>query len=312
MSDALNGLLFFARFANSFSRLGYRQRRLLWDHPPLDFSGQRWLVTGASGGIGRAITEGAAGHGAHMTPVARTASKLEALGLPPGSPNDYHAVDLSLVSETRRLLDELSAERDAPPIDVLVNNVGVLLNEHQLSDEGHELSFATNLLNHFVLTTGLIERGLLAEDAVVINMSSGGMYNVPLCIAKLDELDAGRYNGVQAYAFHKRAQVSLSAFWRQRYADSGYRFYAMHPGWVDTDGVKTSLPGFRALFQHVLRDAVEGADTALWLAAVRPGQKQPEAIWFDRGERNAYLSDDTRRGADAAVDLVEFLEDLSR
>ena len=154
-----------------------------------------------------------------------------------------------------------AADRDAAPIDVLVNNVGVLLNEHQLSAEGHELSFATNLLNHYVLTTGLIERGLLAQDALIISMSSGGMYNVPLRIASLNELDAA---------------------------------------------------GFRALFKHVLRDADEGADTALWLAATRPWQRRDEAIWFDRAERDTHLSDDTRRGADSAEDLADYLEGLSR
>ncbi len=204
----------------------------------------------------------------------------------------------------------MAASADGTTIDVLVNNVGVLLNKHQLSDEGFELSFATNLLNHYRLTTGLIERELLADDAVIINMSSGGMYNVPLKIDRLNELDAKRYDGVLAYAYHKRAQVALNAWWREHYSDRDWCFYVMHPGWVDTEGVKTSLPGFRALFQHVLRDADAGADTALWLAATRPLQQDDDSIWFDREEQSAHIGRSTRRDADDVEALVEFLDEL--
>ncbi len=193
---------------------------------------------------------------------------------------------------------------------MLVNNVGVLLNKHQVSAEGHELSFATNLLNHYVLTSGLIERGLLADDAVVINMSSGGMYNVPLKIERLNILEPERYDGVLAYANHKRAQVVLNSWWRRQSADNNRQFYVMHPGWVDTEGVRTSLPAFRALFKRVLRDAEQGADTALWLADQRPVQKDDGAIWFDRSEKSAHLGSATRRDSDSPEALVEFLDSL--
>ena len=221
-----------------------------------------------------------------------------------------HPIDLSLKRNISVFLDEMAGSSAGTTIDVLVNNVGVLLNEHQLSDEGFELSFATNLLNHYLLTNGLIDRGLLADDAVIINMSSGGMYNVPLNIDRLNELDADGYDGVLAYAYQKRAQVVLNTWWRQRHSERDWCFYVMHPGWVDTEGVKTSLPGFRALFQNVLRDAIAGADTALWLAATRPLQEDDGSIWFDREERSAHITRSTRRDADDAEALVEFLEDL--
>ena len=231
MNDALKGLYFFSRFAYSFSALGYRQQRLFWKDASIDFRDQRWLVTGASGGIGRAITQGAAAHGANVVAAARSAEKLAQLIDDVGENVTSLPSDLSLTNEIEGLLDELATSGNAK-IDVLVNNVGVLLNKHQLSGEGHELSFVTNLLNHYRLTKGLIERGLLADDAVVINMSSGGMYNVPLTIQKLNELDAEHYDGVLAYAHQKRAQVVLNSWWRERYADRAWQFFVMHPGWV--------------------------------------------------------------------------------
>lgn len=310
MHDALKGLYFFTRFAYGFSALGYRQQRLFWKDRPSDFRDQRWLVTGASGGIGRAITQGAASHGAEVIAAARSADKLSQLITDTGENVVSLPADLSLTRDVVRLLDELGESGETTVIDVLVNNVGVLLNEHQRSGEGYELSFATNLLNHYVLTEGLIERGLLADDAIVINMSSGGMYNVPLKIDELNVQDPEQYDGVLAYAYQKRAQVMLNAWWRERHADRDWGFYVMHPGWVDTEGVKTSLPAFRALFQHVLRDAIAGADTALWLGSARPRQDNDEAIWFDRKEHNAHLGHATRRDSDRAEALVEFLDRL--
>lgn len=310
MSDALKGLYFFTRFAYSFSALGFRRQRLFWKDRPTDYRGQRWLVTGASGGIGRAITRGAASHGAEVLAAARSADKLQELIDDTGENVASLQSDLSLTREIGRLLDELEESNNGAAIDVLVNNVGVLLNRHQLSSEGLELSFATNLLNHYRLTHGLIERDLLASDAIVINMSSGGMYNVPLTVEKLNILDPERYDGVLAYACQKRAQVVLNTWWRERYADSDRRFYVMHPGWVDTEGVKTSLPAFRKLFQHVLRDAEAGADTALWLASARPAQDDDGAIWFDRREQSAHLGSTTCRDSDSPEALVEFLDGL--
>ena len=310
MSDALKGLYFFTRFAYSFSALGYRRQRLFWKDQRTDFRDQRWLVTGASGGIGRAITQGAALRGADVLAAARSPEKLSQLIDDTGENITSLQVDLSLTEEIDRLLDELAVSGSGAKIDVLVNNVGVLLNRHQLSDDGLELSFATNLLNHYRLTEGLIERDLLTDDAVIINMSSGGMYNVPLQIDKLIELDPERYDGVLAYAYQKRAQVVLNSWWRERFADRGWQFYVMHPGWVDTEGVKTSLPAFRKLFQHVLRDAEAGADTALWLASARPAQDDDGAIWFDRRQRSAHLGSSTRRDSDTPEALVEFLNSL--
>ncbi|MEM9056180.1 MAG: SDR family NAD(P)-dependent oxidoreductase [Pseudomonadota bacterium] len=300
---ALQGLHFFASNAYSFSALGYRQRRLLFKPVGNAFEGQRWLVSGASGGIGRAIALGAARRGADVLGVARSADKLSALaGEHDGV--DVHRTDLSLKAEIGSLVEALSA-----PIDVLVNNVGVLLNRWSRTGEGHETSFATNLLGHFALTEALLERGVLSDDAVVINMTSGGMYNVPLSIEQLDGQDASAHDGVMAYAYQKRAQVVLNQWWRQRHAARALDFYVMHPGWADTEGVRTSLPGFRALFSAVLRDADAGADTALWLAATRPPQRDDGAVWFDRKARPAHSGRATRRSADDGDALVAFLND---
>ena len=63
---------FYGRFLISFSAIGYRSRALTWRRLPTDFSDQTWIVTGATGGIGRAIVEGAVRSGAVVIALARS------------------------------------------------------------------------------------------------------------------------------------------------------------------------------------------------------------------------------------------------
>jgi dehydrogenase/reductase SDR family protein 12 len=267
------------------------------------------VVTGASAGIGRYIALAAARAGANVTAVARASAKLDevvAAAKTEGLQLEAAPCDLSLMADVDRWLAERGTS--AQGIDVLVNNAGVMLDEHTLTVEGLEMSYATNLLSHYRLTTGLVAAGLLPASAVVVNMTSGGAYHVPLSTAMLNVTDPARYNGTHAYAFHKRAQVMLSEYWRNEWAAAGRRSYVLHPGWVDTDGVKRSLPRFRAALKSILRDEAAGADTALWLAATRPAQPAGEHIWFDRKPRPAHVSAATRASRDTAETLVEYLE----
>jgi dehydrogenase/reductase SDR family protein 12 len=300
---------FYGRFLPSFSRIGYGVRRLGWTQPPMDFTDQHWLVTGASGGIGAAIARDANRHGATVVAAARSAGKLDAVrqeGTAHPGRFEPAVVDLALQRDVERFVDELAAA--GQHFDVLVNNVGVLLDDHELTSEGREMSFATNLLNHYLLTESMVRRGLLHSGSIVISMSSGGMYNVPLMIAPLNVLKPAAYNGVAAYGFHKRAQVALTGYWNARYGNRGITFYVMHPGWADTAGVKRSLPRFRKILRPVLRDELAGADTALWLAAVRPPVPAGEHIWFDRAARPAHAFARTRAAIDAPEAVAAYLE----
>ena len=78
-------------------RSAIARRALFW--PPLraDFSGQTWVVTGATGGIGRAVVEGATSRGATVIALARSHEKLDALvGKAPGPGRVIPLADRSL------------------------------------------------------------------------------------------------------------------------------------------------------------------------------------------------------------------------
>jgi dehydrogenase/reductase SDR family protein 12 len=298
---------FYGRFLLSFSAIGYRARSLFWKSYDANFTGQKWIVTGATGGIGRAIVEGAVRGGATVLALARNRQKLEGLAREAAGPGRVEPleVDLSLVSDTCRAVSEVLSR--GIKANVLVNNVGVLLDDLTLTSEGFEASYATNLLNHWALTEGLIIGDALARGGTVIEMSSGGMYNAPLLLEYMGMKDPKKYNGVYAYAVHKRGQAELVKYWQQQYGARDLRFYVMHPGWADTEGVKTSLPNFRRRLRSVLRNSAQGADTALWLAATRPDKPGPEAFWFDRAPRPAHAFAHTSVTKHTPADLAKHL-----
>lgn len=310
----VGALVFYGRFAASFSQVGYLARRMFWPSFKPDFRGQHWLVTGGSGGLGRQMVWAALKGGATVTAAARSEQKLRELASAAAAEGlsglEIERCDFTSMRETRELVDRLSSR--GRRIDVLMNNVGVMNDTLVVTPENLEASFASNLLAHYVLTESLIERGALGRGSIVINITSGGAYSVPLSTALLNITSPVQFNGVVAYAAHKRAQIALTSFWRDRNHETGVEFYVMHPGWADTAGVQRSLPKFRRLFKPVLRDARSGADTALWLAAVRPSQSSHELVWFDRKIRAAHAFAYTRATKETATDLANYLASISR
>jgi dehydrogenase/reductase SDR family member 12 len=299
---------FYARFAPNFSAIGYYARRPLWGRLDADFSGQTWLVSGASGGIGRAIVLEASRRGARVLAVTRSSEKLEQLIADKSTSGEIVPLvaDLSLMSDTEAIAKRLS--EDGNRVDVLINNVGALIHRHQLTSEGKESSYALNILNHYLLTERLINNEVMTSGGTVINMSSGGMYNAPLLIEKMNVTDPNQYASVFAYAVHKRGQAELTKHWQGKYGDArDLRFYVMHPGWTDTEGVQTAMPRFRRILRLILRNGHQGGDTAIWLAAKRP-EADPAGFWFDRKPRGAHVFPGTRKTRNTPEELAAFLD----
>ena len=243
------------------------------------------VVTGATSGIGEAIAAEYARLGASVVLVGRDADKLAASrqrvqDFAGGDKTRIHTeqADLLDVAATTALGSRL-VEKFAK-IDVLVNNAGALFHEHALTDDGFERSLAINLVAPFVLTETLMP-ALLAADARVVNMSSGGMYLQPLVLDDLNFKNES-FSGNKAYARAKRGLVALTRHWARRYGDAGVNFNAMHPGWVATPGVTESLPGFDKVMGRMLRDARMGADTAVWLGAARAARDCQGEFFLDR------------------------------
>jgi NAD(P)-dependent dehydrogenase (short-subunit alcohol dehydrogenase family) len=268
------------------------------------------LITGASSGLGYAAALELARRGATLTLVMRDRKKAEQtvadIQRATGNPDiRYELADLGLMADVDALVARLRAT--GKPIDVLINNAGALFNPRAETPEGLEQSFALLLLSPYRLTEGLKPLLAKAPSPRVINVVSGGMYSQKLDVDALQMPDTPAYSGSVAYARQKRALMVLTQEWAASWRDAGITVNAMHPGWADTPGVRTALPQFRRLTQHILRSAEEGADTIVWLAVATEATTVSGELFLDRQIRPAYLLSSTREAPGEREKLLALL-----
>ena len=298
-----------------YSKLGFWLRRASWDADdprPGSLRGKTVVVTGASSGLGQATATATARLGATVHLVVRDLAKgraavTEIRGEVPGAEVLLHRCDVSDLSSVRAFAAALrgSVER----VDVLVHNAGVLPPERTETADGHEVAFATHVLGPLLMTELLRPVLAAAGQARVVIVSSGGMYAQKLP-ADDPEYRLGEYSGTTAYARTKRMQVALTPLMQERWAADGIAVHSMHPGWADTPGVVTSLPGFHKVMGPVLRDAETGADTIVWLAATEPAPGGGQ-FWHDRAPRPEHYLPRTRESADELARLWAYVLDAT-
>lgn len=282
-----------------YTRIGYRLRRSGWgDDPPRGaLRGRTALVTGANRGLGKAIAGGLARLGATVLLTVRDRESGEQardeIAAESGADVRVEVCDMSNLRAVRAFAADLRTRMSR--LDVLIHNAGLLPATRYETDEGHEITLATHVLGPILLTELLVPILAESDDPRVILMSSGGMYTQSLPIED-PEYRTGRYRGAVAYARTKRMQVAFTPILAARWASQSIRVYSMHPGWADTPGVASSLPGFRAATGPLLRTPEEGADTAVWLAATRP-TPPTGTFWHDRHIRPEHYLPWTRSSA---------------
>lgn len=279
-----------------YSRVGFLLRRHWWpaDPPPGSLAGRTAVVTGANSGLGKAAAAGLAGLGARVYLVVRDAARgerarAELAGGLPSADLRVRCCDVSSLADVRRFARELAAAESR--VAALVHNAGTLPATRAESVDGHELTLATHVLGPFLLT-GLLAPQLAGGGRVVF-VTSGGMYTQPL---RTDDWQyrRERYRGTVAYARSKRMQVALAEPLAATLGNREVGVHAMHPGWADTPGVASALPGFHRLLGPVLRSPEEGADTIAWLAAADEPAHHPGQLWHDRAVRPKHLLSRTR------------------
>jgi dehydrogenase/reductase SDR family protein 12 len=297
-----------------YTSIGYRIRERSWNALPAgSMDGKLVLVSGATSGIGLAAAEGFASLGASIRLLARSEQRGERARkrITAQTGNRDVRVGRCDLSELESVRDFVAGFRvEESQLDVLVNDAGAMPPKRALSSEGVELTFATNVLGPFLLTSLLAP--LLASSAPsrVLNVSSGGMYFQRLNVDDLQS-ERGSFRAPSAYAHSKRAQVVLSELWAQRLVGSGIVVHAMHPGWVDTPGLRSSLPRFHRLVGPLLRTPAQGADTILWLGAAEASAHTTGRFWHDRRVRATHRVPWTRESAADRARLWSECERLS-
>jgi retinol dehydrogenase 14 len=197
-------------------------------------TGRTVLVTGATGGIGKATALGLAARGAHLAITGRDLGRTEAaareIHAAGGSPVDVFVADLSSQSEVRRLAAEVL--QHLPRLDVLVNNVGGYWNSRHVTVDGLERTFAINHLAPFLLTNLLLDRLAQSSPARVVTVAS---HAHTMGRIDFDDLQGERsYSGSRAYDQSKLANVLFTYELARRLRGTPVTANALHPGMVRT------------------------------------------------------------------------------
>jgi len=192
-----------------------------------DFSGRTVVITGATSGIGRAAATELARAGARVVLGVRNTERGErvAAGLP-GSAQVRH-LDLTDLASVRAFAADWNG-----PIDLLINNAGVMAVPEGRTKDGFETQIGTNHLGHFALT------GLLLGHVTdrVITISSGAHRVGKIDLEDLD-WERRRYKRWPAYGQSKLANLLFTLELQRRLAAAGspVRALAAHPGFASTE-----------------------------------------------------------------------------
>jgi len=234
-----------------------------------DLQGRTFLVTGANSGIGRAMVEALAARGGHVVLAARSEERTRPVldgirAQRPSAAVEFLQVDVSDLASVRRAAATYLAT--GRPLDVLVNNAGVG-GTNGLSADGFDLTYATNHIGPFLLTSLLLPAIERAPQGRIVNVSSIGHMQVKrIDWTLLERRTEPRKSGFLDYAITKLMNILHAKELARRLTGTRVTTYALHPG-----GVKSNI--WRSLPRPVqwglklfLISNEEGAKTQLYCA----------------------------------------------
>ncbi len=278
------------------------------------------LVTGATGGIGKATAIGLAQLGAHLAIVGRDPVRTEQAALDiqaaGRTPVETFVADLSSQAQVRVLADQVLARLSR--LDVLVNNVGGYWSTRHVTTDGLERTFALNHLAPYLLTRLLLDHLQRADAARIVTVASNAHAQ-----GRIDfgDLHAERsYSGARAYNQSKLANVMFTFELARRLQGTSVTANALHPGVVST-GFGDEDPGqvqrwLVPLLRPLMKGPRRGAATSIHVA-VSPELDGVTGRYFAhkspaRSATGSYDPATTTRLWDVSADLVGLPRGLAK
>jgi NAD(P)-dependent dehydrogenase (short-subunit alcohol dehydrogenase family) len=267
-----------------------------------DQTGRTVIITGASSGIGRTAAAALARKGARVVLAVRDTTKGAGVAAEMSGTTEVRHLDLADLVTVREF-----AASWTEPIDVLINNAGLMLVPRGRTADGFETHIGVNHLGHFALTNLLLPR---IRDRVVTVASlahrSGRIH--------VDDLnyEHRRYGRAGAYAQSKLANLLFTHELHRRLTTAGspVRALAAHPGLAKTDlGTHTEHRILHPLFAAMSKapvglsqDPVAGGWPTLYAAtADLPSNTYTGPAGFGEWRGEATVVKPTRKAQDARL-----------
>ncbi|GAB2296829.1 Short-chain dehydrogenase TIC 32, chloroplastic [Dionaea muscipula] len=243
----------------------------------IDATGLTAIVTGASSGIGVETARVLALRGAHVIMAVRNVNagnevKQAILEEIPSAKVDVMELDLSSLESVRHFASEYISSRR--PLNLLINNAGIMAAPYKLSKDGIELQFATNHIGHFLLTNLLLdtmknstmERNGEGRIVIVSSEAYRLAYNEGIRFDRIN--DESGYNSLWAYGQSKLANILHANELSRRLKEEGVNITvnSLHPGEIATNLFRHN-GWFDSLVKYVGRFVIKnGAATTCYVA----------------------------------------------
>ncbi|XP_077217581.1 short-chain dehydrogenase TIC 32 B, chloroplastic-like [Tasmannia lanceolata] len=266
------------------------------------------IVTGGTSGIGAETVRVLALRGAHVIIAARNteaANETKELIVKENKAAsvDVLKLDLCSLKSVTAFVDKFNA-LDIP-LNILINNAGVMFCPYQLSEDGIEMQFATNHLGHFFLTNLLLDKmkstaKFSGIEGRIVNLSSIAHVLTYEEVIRFDKInDQSGYSDKKAYGQSKLANILHANELSRRLQEDGANVTAnsVHPGLIMTNLMRhsTLLMQVVKLFTYFFWKSVpQGAATTCYVA-LHPSLKGTTGKYFlDCNEMNpSMLARDT-------------------
>ncbi|XP_031476657.1 short-chain dehydrogenase TIC 32 B, chloroplastic-like isoform X2 [Nymphaea colorata] len=282
------------------------------------------IITGATSGIGAETARVLAKRGVRLVLPARNVKAAEETRSrireeTPSAEVIVMSLDLSSMASVRSFVAEF--ERLGLPLNILINNAGKFCHRRAVSEDGIEMTFATNHLGHFLLTKLLLKKMIQTAEVSgvegrIVNVSSSihGWYDGDDVTCEELTRQKKRYDPTRAYALSKLANVlhAKELAKRLKKLNANVTANSVHPGIVRTrltrerEGFITDLAFFSA--SKLLKTIPQAAATTCYVAT-HPRVSGVSGRYFaDCNEAST-----SRLGASetAAVRLWEISEELT-
>lgn len=287
----------------------------------IDGSGLTAIVTGASSGIGTETVRVLALRGVHVVMAVRNMAacrevKKAIVKEIPNAKVQAMELDLSSLASVRKFASEFKSS--GLPLNILINNAGIMATPFMLSKDNIELQFATNHIGHFLLTNLLLEtmgktsRESSKEGRIVNVSSRRHQFSYPEGI-RFDRInDQSGYNRFSAYGQSKLANVLHTSELARRLKEDGVDITAnsVHPGAITTNLFRnisffSGLVGL--LGKYVIKNVEQGAATTCYVA-LHPHVKGLTGSYF--ADSNVAQASSQAVNTELAQKLWDFSSDL--